>query len=148
MGVIHCKECEKKGKRCGGGHVYVVQLNTSEMRKKYPGDFKGYLYVGKTGKTVHERWLDNYRREGDDENPVDVDEARESFDDPGWKRPGPSGKLIRQYYWRHRPEKYVGWNPIPRESGRRRDVVLDEKERRMKARLEKKGWWVKGPKVD
>ena len=77
-----------------------------------------------------------------------VDEARESFDDPGWKRPGPSGKLIRQYYWRHRPEKYVGWNPIPRESGRRRDVVLDEKERRMKARLEKKGWWVKGPKVD
>lgn len=48
-----CPQCELG--ECPGGHVYVVEI-------QWRGEW--FLYVGSTGKTVEERFEDNFKKDG------------------------------------------------------------------------------------
>jgi len=72
---------------------------------------KGYLYVGSTGKSIEERFLDNLTRK--DGTVVSIQEARDMPEDGQWKYNSPGTKKIRKHYVRHRPDLfYYQYNPI------------------------------------
>ena len=132
MPTDHCPECDLE-KPCKKGHVYVVQLTT-----KVDG-YKGFLYVGKTGKSVEQRFQDNLTRKSG--KIVTLSEAKEIGEDRLWKYNASSAKLIRSNYKRHRPDlEYYKLNPIPRGDG---DVRLDSTEKKLAEDLRKRGWLVK-----
>ena len=59
MPTIHCKKC-KLNTSCGNLHLYVIEFK-SEVEKEFERKSdKGYLYVGSTGKSVDERFNDNF----------------------------------------------------------------------------------------
>ena len=62
MATEHCSRCEAT-EGCGNDHLYVVELDAAVLPNHKEGTVKGYLYVGSTGKTVMERFHDNFRRE-------------------------------------------------------------------------------------
>ena len=96
--------------------MYVIQFRRGIEEKVGHRSEKGYLYVGGTGKSVEQRFEDNYRRE--DGSIVPVNEARTIEEDGGWHYNRPSAKLIRRYYRRHRPNiEYFELNPITRGGG-------------------------------
>ncbi len=132
MPTEHCPKCTSE-KPCGNGHIYVIQL------AKKVGGHKGFLYVGKTGKSVEQRFADNLTRKNGDL--VSIDEARKIGEDKGWKYNSPSAKLIRSSYKRHRPDiEYFDRNPIIRGY---QDVKLDAAEIKLAEDLRKRGWLVK-----
>ena len=120
------------GKPCGNGHVYVIQL-------VYKGPKKGFLYVGKTGKSVEERVQDNFTRK--DGTIVPIDQVKEIGEDKLWKYNAPSSKMIRSSYKRLRPDiEYFRRNPIMRGTD---DWRLDEAEVQLAEDLRKRDWIVK-----
>jgi Uri superfamily endonuclease len=104
--------------------------------------FNGYLYVGSTGKSVDERFEDNYRRKGSDK--LWFGEVEKFGEDGFWKYNSPNSKRIRRHYFKHRPDLfYFDWNPIEVPANdlgiaSRREVKLAEK-------LRNRGWKVEGP---
>ena len=132
MPTDHCPLCTWE-KPCGNGHVYVVQFVT-----KVDG-YKGFLYVGKTGKAVEQRFKDNLTRKSGEV--VSFVQAREIGEDKLWKYNTNSAKLIRSSYKRHRPDiEYFVRNPIIRGDG---DARLNAAEVKLAEDLRKRGWLVK-----
>jgi hypothetical protein len=119
-----------------------------EFKAEATGDLnqlEGYIYVGSTGKSVEERFDDNYRRTDSDR--VWRGEVDRFGEDGNWKYNSPNSKRIRKYYLRHRPDLfYFDWNPIEvpaNDSGitLRREIKLARKLRNRK-------WKVEGPVSD
>lgn len=131
MPTRHCRKCTPE-KRCGNGHIYVVQLKTNKQ------GYAGHLYVGKTGKSVEERFQDNLTRR--DGKLVTMLEAHMIGEDRKWKYNTRSSKLIRSSYKKHRPDlEYFKRNPILRNDG---DAALDAAEVKLAQDLRKRGWFV------
>lgn len=132
MATEHCPDCSP-GRPCGQGHVYVVQFKTK------PKAGKGFQYVGKTGKSVEERFLDNLTRKSGEI--VSIDDAGDIGEDREWKYNTRSAKLIRSSYKRHRPDlEYFKRNPIQRSED---DVILNAAEVQLAKDLEDRGWIVR-----
>ena len=64
MPTKHCKECAS-GKPCGKAHLYVIQFKDKISNKYKIKSRKGYLYVGSTGKSVEQRFEDNFIKDQD-----------------------------------------------------------------------------------
>ena len=142
MPTEHCKLCEP-GTPCGNSHVYVLELDAEAA-----GDleqFKGYLYVGSTGKSVGQRFDDNYRRKGGDR--VWRGEVDRFGEDGNWKYNSPNSKRIRRHYFRHRPDLYyLDWNPIEVPAN---DLgIAVRREIKLVKKLKNQGWKVEGPDPD
>lgn len=132
MPTDHCPRCTWE-KPCGNGHVYVIQFVTKVE------NYKGFLYVGKTGKSVEQRFDDNLTRKNGDV--VSLDEARSIGEDKIWKYNTASAKMIRSSYKRHRPDiEYFDRNPITRGD---QDVKLNAAEIKLAEDLRKRGWHVR-----
>ena len=97
MPTEHCPECEPDAP-CKGKHVYVLTLpdHVGSDFKKPMG--KGLLYVGTTGKSVTQRFDDNWKKNSDG----------------SWKYDSPSAKRIRiaDKEARLAPEFYREINPV------------------------------------
>jgi hypothetical protein len=140
MATEHCSECEAD-KGCGNDHLYVVELDAAAFPSHKEGTVKGYLYVGQTGKTVMERFDDNFRRE--DGAHIARDDVDTFGEDGGWKYNSPSPKLIRKHYVTHRPDLYAEKNPIAYDKN---DNGKTERwEANLADKLRKRNWHVKGP---
>ena len=133
MATEHCSRCNP-GEPCGNGHVYVIQLRAGpETKERY----KGFLYVGKTGKSVDERFEDTFTRK--DRTIVPIKQAFDFEEDGLWKYNTPYSKIIRSHYMRHRPDLHHQRNPIPRYP---EDVRLNQEENRLANDLRDMGWLV------
>ena len=131
MATEHCPKCTSE-KPCGHGHIYVVQFKIKIE------NYKGYLYVGKTGKSVEQRFQDNFTRKTGEV--FSMFEAGEIGEDRMWKYNTKSAKLIRSGYKKHRPDlEYFNRNPILRNDG---DIALDAAEVKLAKELRKRGWLV------
>ena len=95
MPTIHCKECEPD-KSCGNLHLYVIEFKKEVEKEFKRKSKKGYLYVGSTGKSVEDRFSDNYIKK-----------------DGKWKYNSKNVKRIRKYFKKFRPELlYYEINPL------------------------------------
>jgi hypothetical protein len=140
MATEHCSKCEAD-KGCGGHHLYVIEIDAAAFPNQTEGTFKGCIYVGQTGKTVMERFNDNFRRkDGALIAQGDVDTLGE---DGGWKYRSPSTKLIRKYYLAHRPDLYAADNPI--EYDKNDKGKTERWEKNLADKLRNRNWNVKGP---
>ena len=72
MSTEHCPDCnpgplsEWKNNRCGAGHLYVKEFGPGyidENPELKEMGYKGFLYVGSTGKTVEWRHDENWTNE-------------------------------------------------------------------------------------
>ena len=132
MPTEHCPQCNPDNP-CGNGHVYVVQLKSDSKISK------GFLYVGKTGKSVEQRFDDNLTRKTGEI--VSLNEAKRIGEDKMWKYNTGSAKLIRSSYKKHRPDlEYYKRNPIIRYDN---DVRLNAAEVNLAEDLRKRGWTVR-----
>ena len=143
---VFCSECEPET-ACGNGHLYVVQLHraaqdhfTDQSRSG-----KGVLYVGSTGKGVHERFLDNFRlQSGEVLDPRTVLAGDFASENEQWHYTSQNTKRIRRHYWRHRPDLLLRYrNPIVREAAD--PDKLERLEAKLADRLRNRGWLVFGP---
>ena len=140
MATEHCKLCEPDTS-CGNSHVYVLEFDPAAAIGGLE-DLKGFLYVGSTGKSVDERFHDNYRR--NDSDKVWLGEVDRFGEDGEWKYNTKNSKRIRKHYLRHRPDLfYLDWNPIEVPANDlgialRREIKLAQK-------LRNREWKVEGP---
>ena len=127
MSTEHCKKCESN-KPCGKAHLYVIQFKGKISNKYKIKSRKGYLYVGSTGKSVEQRFEDNFIKDQDGK----------------WKYNTKNVKNIREYFNGFKPELYYGINPItlPR---KKRKEYLEKKEKELADSLRKEGWRAGGP---
>ena len=139
MPTEHCSLCEE-GNSCGNHHVYVIEFR-KEVASEYPkGLYKGYLYVGYTGKSVEERFDDNFRLK--DGTKLSIEEGRKRSDEKVWKYNTENMRRIRRHYLKHRPDLlYRKANPI--EGGK---DAAERREKKLVRRLTKRGWKVEGPR--
>jgi hypothetical protein len=123
MPTEHCPECEP-GKSCGKYHVYVIELRPEAQRRLQNRSERGYVYVGSTGKSVEDRFDDNWATKEDGSFVYDT----------------PSPRLIREHFLRFRPDLfYREINPLDD-----RDAA-ERRERRVADRLRNRGYRVRGP---
>ena len=134
MPTDHCSHCQP-GKRCGNGHLYVVQLK-HEKRSARPR-----LYVGQTGKSVEERSKDNLKRK-DGSFVHSFDEAKRIGEDGGWHYQSKSIKKLRQLYDGLRPDLYVHLNPLIRSSYHSDPNMFKRREEELAKDLEGRGFIV------
>ena len=124
MPTEHCPECEPK-KPCGNLHLYVIELK--KFKKEPNKDYVGYLYVGSTGKSVEERFQDNFVNK-----------------DGKWKYNSKYSKIIRKYFDKFRPDLfYYKYNPIifnKNDKGQ-----LERREGKLADKLRNRHWHVGGP---
>ena len=140
MSTDHCPLCQK-GIPCGHYHLYVIQFRDEVASEFTQGNYKGYLYVGSTGKSVEDRFIDNYTLK--DGTQVGVEEARSRADENVWKYNTKNMRRIRRHYLRHRPDLfYADMNPIVggKEAAERREKKLVKK-------LNNRGWKAEGPRL-
>ena len=142
-----CPECEED-KRCGKGHLYVIQLKDKIAENYQNKSKKGYLYVGSTSLSVEERGRDNFTLE--DGNYVEPSELYEDRKLPeeeqlwsekrDWKYSSISIKKIRSYFMCYRPDLVHYQNPIVYE--RNDPKKLERWEANLADKLRNKGWRV------
>lgn len=139
MPTKHCSECNTDTP-CGHGHLYVLELGLG-IENCFPAKKpdKGFVYVGSTGKSVEERFRDNFTRK--DGTVVSIEDARVIGEDGQWKWATPGVKRIRRYFVRFRPDLlYSDINPLPR---RKADPdQLNRREGKLAKRLRNRGWEV------
>ena len=126
MPTIHCKKC-KPNTSCGNLHLYVIEFK-SEVEKEFERKSdKGYLYVGSTGKSVDERFNDNFIKK-----------------DGKWKYNSKNVKRIRKYFKQFRPDLfYYKINPLKYKKNDKGQ--LERREGKLVDKLENRGWRVEGP---
>ena len=95
MPTEHCSLCEE-GKSCGNHHVYVIEFRKEFASKYAKGPYKGYLYVGYTGKSVEERFDDTFRLK--DGTKLSIEEGRKRSDEKVWKYNTGNMRRIRRHY--------------------------------------------------
>lgn len=124
-GGPHCPECAP-GDSCNKGHLYVIELRPPEDPSRHVDrngrPYKGWLYVGSTGKTVEARFDDHFN---------------------GRYRDSRSGRLIQERYRRHRPEFYLELNPVTYDKADKNK--RQRAEAKLADRLRNQGWHVEGP---
>ena len=140
MATEHCSRCEAT-EGCGNDHLYVVELDAAVLLNHKEGTVKGYLYVGSTGKTVMERFHDNFRRE--DGALIAQDDVQTFGEDGGWKYNSPNTKRIRKCYLRHRPDLYAELNPLARDNNDKGRTL--RREENLADKLRNRSWKVEGP---
>ena len=146
MPTEDCKECTSD-EACGGFHLYVIEFNLEVAGEFLEGQYKGYLYVGLTKKSVQERFLDNYRRQGSDEvlyeRMEDFTKEGEVVEDALWKYNSKNIKRIRRHYLKHRPDLYYKRNPLSVNSLKEAQHL----EGSLADQLKEAGWKVGGPSL-
>ena len=126
MPTEHCKKCEPD-KSCGNLHLYVIELKKEVEKEFKRKSKKGYLYVGSTGKSVEERFDDNFIKE-----------------DGKWKYNSKNVKRIRKYFKKFRPELLYGEiNPLYYDKNDKGQ--LERREGKLVDKLDNKGYRVEGP---
>ena len=147
MPTEFCPECEED-KRCGKGHLYVIQL-LDEIAENYSNESeKGYLYVGSTSLSVEERGRDNFTLEdGTYIEPSELYEDRKLPEEEqnwsekrDWKYSTTSIKKIRSHFKQYRPDLVHYQNPIAYE--RNDPKKLERWEANLADKLRNKGWRV------
>ena len=111
------------------------------IEDRFPGrkPDKGFLYVGSTGKSVEERFRNNFTRK--DGTVVSIDDAREIGEDGQWKWASRGVKRIRKHFVRFRPDLlYSAMNPIS--SCTTDPDKLKRREGKLAKRLRNRGWEV------
>ena len=122
----HCKECEP-GKSCGNLHLYVIQFKDDVAKNYKVKSEKGYLYVGSTGKSVEERFKDNFAK-------IDGE--------PKYK--SPNVKRIQKYFDCFRPDLYYKKiNPLYYDKNDKQQ--LERREAKLADKLRNRKWRVEGP---
>ena len=140
MPTEHCPECQPK-KSCANSHVYVIELRPEVAEGPADKSDKGYLYVGLTGKSVEERFRDNYLRK--DGTAISIEKARTHSEDGQWKYQTPNIKKIRKFYLKHRPDLfYRKINPVEYLSSSK---AAERREGKLADKLRRRGWMVWGP---
>ena len=126
MPTEHCPKCEPKNP-CGNSHLYVIEFK-KEIEKEYKiKSKKGYLYVGSTGKSVEDRFDDNFIKENGK-----------------WKYNTKHAKKIRKYFLRFRPDLfYYDYNPLV--FNRNDKGQLERREGKLADKLRNRHWRVGGP---
>ena len=145
MSTEFCPECEED-KRCGKGHLYVIQL-LDEIAENYSNmSERGYLYVGSTSLSVEERGRDNFTLEdGTYVEPSELYEDRKLPEEEqnwsekrDWKYSTTSIKKIRSYFMCYRPDLVLYDNPIIYD---RKDTnKLERLEGKLADKLRNRGW--------
>ena len=139
MPTEHCSLCEE-GKPCGNHHLYVIEFRKEVAGEYAKSSYKGYLYVGSTGKSVEERFDDTFRLK--DGTKLSIEEGRKRSDEKVWKYNTENMRRIRRHYLKHRPDLlYRKANPI--EGGKE---AAERREKKLVRRLTKRGWKVEGPR--
>lgn len=105
-------------------HIYVIELKPEAQQQLQNRSERGYVYVGSTGKSVEERFEDNWA----------------TNEDGSFVYNTPGARLIREHFWRFRPDLfYQEINPLDD-----RDAA-ERRERRVADRLRNRGFRVHGP---
>ena len=139
MPTEHCSKCNIDTS-CGHGHLYVLELGLG-IEGRYPGmnPEKGFLYVGSTGKSVGDRFIDNFTRT--DGTVVSIEDARDIGEDGQWKWATRGVKRIRKHFIRFRPDLFYGQiNPLPRQKSD--PDQLTRREGKLAKKLSNRGWEV------
>ena len=126
MPTEHCKKCDP-GKSCGNLHLYVIEFKKEVEKEFKRKSKKGYLYVGSTGKSVEDRFEDNFTKK-----------------DGKWKYNSKNVKRIRKYFNRFRPDLfYEGINPLIYNKNDKGQ--LERREAKLADKLRNRRWRVCGP---
>lgn len=138
-----CPECEDDV-ACGAGHLYVHELCPPEQDSGSI-EFKVYLYVGSTGKTVEQRFLDNFRLRDDGEPLVPASQVALMPPETLWKYNTTNTKKIRCRYLRPRHDLLSERWPNPIVWDASDPGKLERYEANLADSLRNRGWNVGGP---
>ena len=126
MPTEHCPKCKPK-EPCGNSHLYVIEFKKEIEKEFVSKSNKGYLYVGSTGKSVEDRFNDNFIKKNGH-----------------WKYNSPNTKKIRKYFFRFRPDLfYYEYNPII--TNQKDKGQLERREGKLADKLRNRHWKVGGP---
>lgn len=145
MPTEHCKECTAESE-CGNGHLYVIEFLPEIAETYAKKDYKGYLYVGKTGESVTTRGEKTFRSKGGTQyTPEEVTQSDDLQERTDWHYNTKNMRKIRKYFWRYRPDLfYYDINPI--ELDYHSDPErLDRREAKLADRLRNREYRVEGP---
>ena len=128
MPTVHCKECQPD-KSCGNLHLYVIEFKKEVEKEFKRKSKKGYLYVGSTGKSVEDRFEDNFIKK-----------------DGKWKYNSKNAKRIRKYFNKFRPDLfYEKINPLVYNKNDKGQLERREAKLADKLRNRLPDWRVEGP---